>query len=129
MASDTNSPSSEARDDLDWEMRLRYWKRKLGRLRLGVEPIEEQVERYRRVTVVLTAVVLGLALIFLALFTAFQRPDVGAILALVLLGPVVAFAWLDFALLRARATGFARELRDHEDHRYPHEETQTPGGA
>ncbi len=50
-------------------------------------------------TWVLTAVSLGLAPIFLALFTAFRRPDVGAILAGILMLPVVSLAWLDYGLL------------------------------
>src|SRR5262245_65983849 len=33
-----------------WRLRERYWRRKLGRLRLGVEPVQGQLRRYRRVT-------------------------------------------------------------------------------
>ena len=33
-----------------WRLRENQWRRKLGRLRLGVEPIEEQLARYRGVT-------------------------------------------------------------------------------
>ena len=39
-----------------WRLRENHWRRKLGRLKLGVEPIEEQLTRYRRVTWALTAV-------------------------------------------------------------------------
>ena len=100
--------------DPRWELRLQYWRRRLGRVRLGVEPVEEQVAKYRRATWMLSAVVLGLALIFLALFTAFGRPDVGAVLVLVLLVPVGGFAWIDDALLRRRVAAYLRDLREHE---------------
>ena len=33
-----------------WRVRERNWARRLGRLRLGVEPLEEQLTRYRRTT-------------------------------------------------------------------------------
>jgi hypothetical protein len=109
--SDPESPDIQA--DPEWEARLCYWRRRLGRLRLGVEPIDEQLSRYRRVTLMLTAVVCGVGLIFFSLFTAFGRPDVGFWVALVLLAPVVAFAWLDDAVLHARARAYLRELDRH----------------
>ena len=100
--------------DDSWTVRQRYWARKLGRIRLGVEPVEEQLAKYRRVTLVLTAVALGVALIFLALFTAFGRPDVGLILSAVLLLPIVSLAWLDFSLLNFRVRAYLQEERDQE---------------
>jgi hypothetical protein len=111
--------------DADWEARQLYWRRKLGRLRLGAEPIEEQLERYRRVTVVLTVIAAALALVFVSLFTAFGRPDVGAVVAFVLFAPVVATAWVDHALLRRRAAGYLAELREYERSRG----VRTPGGV
>ncbi len=91
-----------------WLVRQRYWQRKLGRLRLGVEPLEEQLARYRRVTWILTTVTLALASMFVTLFAAFRRPDIGLILALLLFSPVVVLAWLDQTLLRLRAARYAR---------------------
>ena len=60
-----------------WRTREQEWRRRLGRLRLGVEPIEEQLERYRRVTWALTAVPAIIAVMFLGLFIAFGRFDIG----------------------------------------------------
>jgi hypothetical protein len=105
----------------DWAARERYWRRKLGRLRLGAEPLAEQLMRYRRATWVLTDICAVLALIFFGLFAAFRRPDVGAILAVVLLGPIVALAWLDHILMARRAARFTRELQEHQNR------TATPG--
>jgi hypothetical protein len=34
----------------EWQERERQWQRRLGRLRLGAEPIAEQLAKYRRVT-------------------------------------------------------------------------------
>ena len=51
--------------------------RKLGRLRLGVEPLEEQLARYRRVTWGLTAVPAVIGADVPGLFAAFGGPDVG----------------------------------------------------
>ncbi len=100
-----------------WEARRRRWARKLGRLRLGVEPLEVQLTRYRRVTWGLTAVPAIIGLMFVALFAAFNRPLMGLILAGGLLGPVVAIAWLDYAVLRARVAEFEREQREHAEGR------------
>ena len=109
-----NPTPTEAPSDLEWELRLQYWRRRLGRVRLGVEPVEDQVAKYRRATLMLSAVVLGLALIFLSLFTAFSRSDVGAVLVLVLLVPIVGFAWIDNTLLLRRVAAYQRDLREHE---------------
>ena len=71
MSSDDSSNNGNegcnADEDLEsrWRMREKQWRRKLGRLRLGVEPIEEQLARYRRVTWVLTAVPAVIGLMFL----------------------------------------------------------------
>lgn len=108
-------PDLASRDsDRQWQERLRYWKRALGRIQLGVEPVEEQLEKYRRVTWVLTAVPAGLAIFFLSLFTAFRRPDIGAIVVLVLLVPMVVLAWLDFFRLERRVRRYLAELKEHE---------------
>jgi len=97
--------------DLDREA---FWRRKLSRLRFGAEPIEEQMARQFRVTVALTAIPSGIGLMILAIFAAFGRPDVGAVVVGVLLGPVVALAWLDYAVLRARASTYLEEWAEHE---------------
>ena len=62
-------------EDLEaqWRVREGRWRYKLGRLRLGVEPLGEQLVRYRRVTWALTAVPSLLALMFLTLFGVFGR--------------------------------------------------------
>jgi len=86
-----------------------YWRRKLPRFRLGAEPIGEQVERHRRVTLALTAIASMVGMIFLAIFAAFGRPDVGGIVVGILLVPVVAWAWIDFGVARSRARAYLRE--------------------
>lgn len=96
-----------------WRDRQRYWARKLGRLKLGVEPLDEQLSKLRRVTWVLTLVPAGIALIFLAIFTAFGRPDIGLILIAVILGPVVLVAWLDYARLARLARRYQSERMNH----------------
>ncbi len=92
-----------------WLDRRKYWQRKLRRLRLEAEPIDEQLRRYLRVTGVLTAVAGGIALIFLGLFLAFERPDIGLIVAGVLFLPIAGIAWLDYALLHWRARRYLAE--------------------
>jgi hypothetical protein len=98
----------------EWLARERYWKNKLGRIRLGAEPVEQQLDKYRRVTWMLSVLPLGLGLFIVALFTAFRRPDVGVILAAILFVPVVSIAWLDFVRLRARVRAYLRELQEHQ---------------
>jgi hypothetical protein len=96
-----------------WRLRQNQWRRKLGRLRLGVEPIEEQVTRYRRVTWALTAVPTLLGLMFLTLFTVFGRPDIGLIFDAIVLLPIVIGAWLDYALLAKRAERYRVEFGEY----------------
>jgi hypothetical protein len=101
-----------------WRLRENHWRRKLGRLKLGVEPIEEQLTRYRRVTWALTAVPAVIGLMFLTLFTVFGRPDIGLIFDAIVLVPIVVGAWLDYAWLARKArrylTEFSEYLRDEE---------------
>jgi hypothetical protein len=107
-------------DDLDsrWQMREERWRRKLGRLRLGVEPIAEQLARYRGVTWALTVVPSLLALMFFTLFAVFGRPDIGLIFDAIILLPIIAVAWFDYALLARRARRYLEErgqyLREKE---------------
>ena len=105
----------EKTTDNDWTLREQYWRRRLGRIRLGAEPVEEQVAKYRRATWLVTGVSGGLAAIFVALFSAFRRPDIGAILAGILFLPVVALAWLDDAMTKVRVARYLAEERAHRD--------------
>jgi hypothetical protein len=100
-----------------WRNREQEWRRKLGRLRLGVEPLEEQLARYRLVTWALTAVPAIIAVMFLGLFTAFGRPDIGALVVVILFGPVIAFSWLGFKRLERRANAYLAELARFENER------------
>jgi hypothetical protein len=84
------------------------WQAKLGRLRLGAEPIEVQLERYRQATWVLTAIPTFLAIFIFTLFAAFRRPGIGSIVALILFVPVVSIAWIDFAILKGKAIRYWR---------------------
>jgi hypothetical protein len=103
--------SGQAPDDAEKRRRdrQRYWARKLGRLRLGVEPLDMQLARYRRVTWALTLVPGVIALIFIAIFAAFKRPDIGLILVGIVLAPVVVIAWLDYARLARNVRRYQAE--------------------
>jgi hypothetical protein len=120
------SKVAKPEDDLEsrWQARQNQWRRKLGRLRLGVEPIEDQLTRYRRVTWALTVVPSVLGVMFLTLFTVFGRPDIGLIFDGIVLLPIVVVAWLDFALLASRARHYLEE-RD----RYLREKEQKVAGS
>jgi hypothetical protein len=101
---ETNLPASP-NDELEtlWRARENKWRRKLGRLRLGVEPIEEQLARYRRVTWALTVVPLVLGVMFISLFTVFGHPEIGLVFVAILFLPIVLGAWFDHALPANRA--------------------------
>jgi fatty acid desaturase len=120
---DTKTSTPNTADDLEanWRTREEYWRRKLGRLRLGVEPIEEQLARYRRVTWALTAVPAALAVFFFTLFAVFGYPLVGLVLDAVILLPIVLGAWADYALMALRARRYRAEAdqfaRDRDRHR------------
>jgi hypothetical protein len=97
-----------------WRTREQEWRGRLGRLRLGVEPIEEQLARHRRVTWALMAVPAIIAIMFLALFTAFGRPDIGAVVVAILFAPIIVFSWLGFKKLERRANAYLAELSRFE---------------
>ena len=101
--------------DSTWPDREAYWHRKLRRIRFGAEPISEQVARQFRVTVALTGVASGIGFLFLAIFAAFGRPDVGAVVVGVLVVPVVGLAWLDYLVERARVSAYLREWAAHNN--------------
>ena len=101
---------SDPKDPLaSWPERERRWRKKLGRIRLGVEPIPEQVEKYRKMTWVLTGVAGGIAAMFFALFTAFRSPWLGLAVATILFGPVIGGAWIGFKTTERRAAAYLRE--------------------
>ena len=96
--------------DEDRAAREIYWRTKLRRLRFGAEPLRVQVERYRRVTIVLSVISGSVALGFLAIFSSFRRPDVALVLDAILFVPIVGLAWLDFGRL-------AKDVADYEAER------------
>lgn len=108
------APDESASERERWEMRRKYWRRKLGRLRLGVEPLETQLNRYWRITWMLTGIPLAMGLFLVALFSGFKYPVVGIVLASVLFLPVITIAWIDFGLMRWRASRYERECREHD---------------
>lgn len=95
----------------DWAERELYWRGKLRRLRFGAEPLAVQLERYRKVTVVLSCVCGGMAAMFLAIFAAFRRPDVGAILDGLLFVPIVGLAWREYWTLARRLAAYESEKK------------------
>jgi hypothetical protein len=112
MAEKTSLPAHQL--ESRWRARENEWRRKLGRLRLGVEPLDEQVARYRRVTWALTAVPSVVGLMFFALFAIFGRPDIGLIFVTIVLMPIVIVAWLDFGLMARRARRYLAEREQFE---------------
>jgi hypothetical protein len=100
-----------------WSVRRQYWARKLGRLRLGVEPIEVQLTRYRRVTWVLSAIPGFLSAFLFCLFAVFGRPDIGLVVAALLFVPIALGAWLGYFLLQRRGRRYLAELAEYQNAR------------
>jgi hypothetical protein len=67
MRMETNQTSERRNLEDRWRERERAWARKLGRLRLGVEPLPDQLARYHRMTWALTLVSGTISLMFLCL--------------------------------------------------------------
>jgi multisubunit Na+/H+ antiporter MnhB subunit len=103
--------------DTRWRAREREWARRLGRLRLGVEPLEDQLARYRRTTWALAVVPGIIALMFLTLFTVFGRPDIGLVVVVILFVPMTLFPWLGYTKLKRRAAAYLAERARFEDER------------
>jgi len=108
-----SSPVHESDLETRWRLRENEWRRKLGRLHLGVEPIEEQLARYRRVTWALTVLPFVVGLMFLILFTVFGRPIIGLVLFAILMVSIGLGAWVDYALMASRAKHYLLELNDY----------------
>ena len=93
-----------------WPDRERAWAGELGRVRLGVEPIPEQLEKYRRVTWAITVVAGWMGVLIAALFAAFKSPGTGPLIVSgILFGPVILSAWLGYRKMEARALAYLRE--------------------
>jgi hypothetical protein len=126
--------ASRLREDLEsrWRDRERQWARKLGRIRLNVEPIEEQLARYRRTTFALMIVPAVIALIFFCLFAVFGRADIGLAIVLVVFVPLILFAWLGYKTLQHRAASYLEERARFEEEMKrlaaPAEVTESPSG-
>ena len=97
-----------------WLDREQYWARKLGRIRLGVEPIEEQLARYRRTTLALTIVPSIIAAMFLSLFAVFGRADIGLVVVGIFFLPLILFAWIGFKRMERRASAYLAERAGFE---------------
>jgi hypothetical protein len=80
-----------------------------------VEPIQEQVERYRRVSLTLMAVQGFMALFFFTLFSVFGRPDIGLVVVAVLFVPMIVCSWLGFKRMERRANTYLEELATFEE--------------
>jgi hypothetical protein len=105
------APEPDPHFDPGWAERETYWRRRLGRIRLGAEPLDRQLARSRRVAWGLTAVSGVVAAEFIALFAAFHAPALGAIVAGVLFLPVVLFAWLGDWSRHRRVAAYLHERR------------------
>jgi hypothetical protein len=117
FAYEKRAPHSLADLEAAWSSRRKYWARKLGRLRLGVEPIDEQLTRYRRVTGMLTAVPGFLSTVLFPLFAVFGRPGIGVVVAALFFLPIVAGAWAGYFLLQLRARRYLMELDNYSSAR------------
>jgi hypothetical protein len=118
------TPEPDPYFDAGWAEREKSWRPRLGRIRLGAEPLDQQLARYRRVAWGLTAVVALIAVQFIALFAAFHAPATGAVVAGVLFLPVVLFTWLEDWSRHRRVAAYLRERRQ-----FTAKTSKTPSGA
>ncbi len=86
-----------------------YWANKLRPIRLRAEPVEFQLSQRFNGMVVISALTLAIGLIALAIFAGFGRPDLGLGFVGLLFLPEIAWFWLDYAVLRSRASAYLRE--------------------
>ena len=100
-----------------WREREREWSQWLGRLRLGAEPIEDQLAKYRRVTWGLMIVPAIISVMFLTLFSVFGRPDIGFLVILILFVPMIVFAWLGYKRLERKGKAYLAERARYENER------------
>jgi len=89
------------------------WQRKLRPIRVGAEPILDQLRRRFQAMLLMTGLTSMIALMMLAIFAGFGRPDVGLGVAGLIVLPVTSWIWLDYLLLRSRTFAYWRE-RENE---------------
>lgn len=82
------------------------WRVRLARLSPYTIDIEEQLEKLRQLTIVLTLVPGFMATIILVLFTIFGRPDIGLVVVLIIFGPIIGIAWRDYLRIKKEAHAF-----------------------
>ncbi len=93
--------------------RALYWGTRLGRIRLGVEPVEGQLEIIHKMTWVIIGVVTFFEVFFMSLFLGFGRPDIGLVLVGISLVPIELMAWFDYIKLKNRVKEYLDELGAH----------------
>jgi hypothetical protein len=86
-----------------------YWANRLRPIRLRAEPVEFQLSQRFNGMVVISALTLAIGLIALAIFAGFGRPDLGLGFVGLLFVPEIAWFWLDYTVLRSRASAYLRE--------------------
>ena len=92
-----------------WPQRQRLWAKELGRVRLGVEPIPEQLRKYRQVAWVITIIAGWMGLFIAVLFTAFKSPGTGLIVSGLMFGPVILSAWRGYWKMESQALAYLQE--------------------
>ena len=107
----TKSDSMRPGQSGDWAERQAYWSRRLGRIRLGAEPLNDQLARLRLVTIVASLVILFIGLFMFMLFLVFGRADIGAIVAAVAIVPLAGLAWYEDWKMHHRVRQYEEELR------------------
>ena len=86
-----------------------YWRGKLRSIRLGAEPVEVQLRRRFLAMIVISGLTAMIGLILLAILGAFGRVDIGLRMFGLVFLPATSWFWLDYALLRRRASAYLRE--------------------
>ena len=84
---------------------LESWRRRLGRIRLGAAPVEQQLEKYRRSTIALMIVLACIGTFLFVLFVCFRRPDIGLGVAAAVAVPAGLLSLLEYRKLARRSHG------------------------
>ncbi len=96
-----------------------YWQSQLRPIRLGAEPVADQIRRRMLVNAAGSVCVALIGLIFLGIFAAFGRSDLGLIIAGTLFAVGIVGNWIVYFRLRRRMRAYLVELEGDENDNAP----------
>lgn len=106
----TGNPNPVIKNSVEWPR----WRVRLARLSPYTIEVSEQLDRLYHLTIVLTIVPGIMAFIVLSLFLIFGRLDIGLVAILIIFGPMIGLAWLDYRSIARQARHYLASIENSD---------------